>query len=538
MNNLNTNKGALENMDKDNPFYRSMEITDPKKATDFDYELKALSPPDIPSSVLPGYLGEFSKAVSESLLVPETAVVLQILSVLATCLQKKFIVHVKNDHKETLSLWTFVALDSGARKSGVITDCKGPISEWEHAKSIEMRQEIADSITERNVSLKRIEVLELRAGKEDDDVERLIIKNEISEYREKMPTVKEAPNLWTGDVTPETLQDLMVAHNERMSLLSDEGGIFKIMGGLYSGGKANIDVFLQGYTGTPVRVHRKTRKVDLKNPAISFGLIVQPAVLEDFGGSGHGSFKDIGVMGRFLYGIPNSIIGTRILTDAKKIPDEIKKAYYKKIKDLLDIKDIQDDDGANKPRILKLSPEALEIWEKFAQNIEFNEGDGGDLFEIQTWSAKLAGNSARIAGLIHVAIGHKEDQLISEETMDAAVELCELLIPHAQAAYNKTGPSADMRDAGAVYDWILKLDKMEFSRRECHHKFQGRFKTVGDRMLNALALLQRYQVITPYKKSETGGRPSEMHNLTPSFIKMKEDRKRKIAYKSKTKNPE
>ena len=38
----------------------------------------------------------------------------------------------------------------------------------------------------------------------------------------------------------------MAANNEAMAVLSDEGGIFDILSGLYSDGKANIDLFFTG----------------------------------------------------------------------------------------------------------------------------------------------------------------------------------------------------------------------------------------------------------------------------------------------------
>ena len=56
-----------------------------------------------------------------------------------------------------------------------------------------------------------------------------------------------------------------------MAVLSDEGGIYEVMSGLYSDGRANIDVFLKSHAGSPVRVDRGTRTAHLNHPLSSFG---------------------------------------------------------------------------------------------------------------------------------------------------------------------------------------------------------------------------------------------------------------------------
>ena len=75
--------------------------------------------------------------------------------------------------------------------------------------------------------------------------------------------------------------DLTVQPGERMAVLTDEAGIFLVMSGIYSGGSASIDVFLQAHAGSPVRVDRAEREAYLERPALSFGLALQPGILAD-----------------------------------------------------------------------------------------------------------------------------------------------------------------------------------------------------------------------------------------------------------------
>ncbi len=105
----------------------------------------------------------------------------------------------------------------------------------------------------------------------------------------------------------------MAANGEAMSVLSDEGGIFDILSGLYSDGKANIDLFLQAHAGSPVRVDRKSGPpVFMERPVLSMGLTVQPQVIKSI--CGNKTFRGRGLLGRFLYAIPKSNIGSRAIS--------------------------------------------------------------------------------------------------------------------------------------------------------------------------------------------------------------------------------
>lgn len=98
------------------------------------------------------------------------------------------------------------------------------------------------------------------AANADSDEARNRLREEISREEQDMPAEIYPPKLFTGDTTAETLQMLMVKQGERMAVLTDEAGIFLVMAGLYSGGNASLDVFLQGHAGSPVRVDRADRE--------------------------------------------------------------------------------------------------------------------------------------------------------------------------------------------------------------------------------------------------------------------------------------
>ena len=122
------------------------------------------------------------------------------------------------------------------------------------------------------VNAKTIDRLQNEASKCSNHDEQKMLLHQINELKLNTPEEIYPPRLWTGDVTPERLQNLLAEHGERMSVLSDEGGIFEIMSGLYNNGQANIDVFLKGHAGSSVRVDRGGRRIIKKYPSLSFGL--------------------------------------------------------------------------------------------------------------------------------------------------------------------------------------------------------------------------------------------------------------------------
>lgn len=242
----------------------------------------AIKTPEISADLLPGVIGEMAAAVARSTQTPEAASVMCILSVLAAVLQRRFeVAPYGDDYRETLSLWTLTALPSGARKTAIIGAIAAPLHHYEKLERDRMRPEIARTTSMRLVAKKRIESLTQQAAKATDANEREQFRQQIEDEELAMPAELRAPRLSTGDVTPERLQNLIAEHGERMTVLSDEPGIFQVLGGQYSGGAAIIDVFLQAHCGAPFRVDRAGREAHVDRPALSFGLMIQPGILAE-----------------------------------------------------------------------------------------------------------------------------------------------------------------------------------------------------------------------------------------------------------------
>ncbi|WP_369793225.1 DUF3987 domain-containing protein, partial [Halobacillus sp. BBL2006] len=233
--------------------------------------------------------------------------------------------------------------------------------------------------------------------------------------------------------------------------------MFSIMAGRYaSDGKANLEIFLKGFSGDYCAVDRMGREAKvLDEPALTIGLFLQPHVLQDV----PPSFQERGLMPRFLYSLPRSLVGYRKITP-RTVEAEIKKRYQSNIKKLL----LMDTDGAMK---LTLNNKAREAEEGLRGEIEAMFLDGGELSEMKEWGSKLAGQIIRIAGLLHVAEHVQALPLdainiervptqIHGEIFTKANQLSSYFIEHAKAAYGCMGADEGTQDAKYLLEVIKR----------------------------------------------------------------------------------
>lgn len=248
----------------------------------------------------------------------------------------------------------------------------------------------------------------------------------IANMEAGLPEVPAIPRIFANDVTPEALANLLHAHGNRFAVFSDEAGILTNLAGLYSGGQANVDVVLKGIDGSPMRVNRKDREVDL-NPYLTFCLTFQPSILEKV--AQKSTFEGNGFWERFLYMVPASNLGTRT-HDKEPLPETIKCAYRTIIRQLLDGFNEQ----AEEPTVLQLNVYAYDLWKEFEQRVERDMRPIGKLAPYSGWGSKMRGYCLRIAGLLH--IGERQDGvIISVDVMQRAIALSEFLIEHGILAF-------------------------------------------------------------------------------------------------------
>ncbi len=472
--------------------------------------------PEIPAAIFPSWLGDMIAATSRSAQTPSGLAAMMGLSVVATAVAKRFeIGPFPQGYREPLNIWTATALPPGSRKTAIVSALTDPLVEWEKSEADRLGPEIKKVRAKRHALEKKREKLLKDSAISDSEEKLQVILDKINGLDSEMPDEIRAPRLWTADSTPERLQGLLVEHGERMAFLSDEGGIFQVMSGLYSHGMANLDVFLQGHAGHPTRVDRQGRSVHLDSPALSFGLAIQPSIVAELGGSKKG-FRGNGTLARFLFCMPKSNIGERDVRAVYQIPEEISARYRRGLLNLLSIhREIRE--GKEVARRLWLSQAALDCWHDFAAMIEARQGTGGDLEVIQDWTGKCPGAVLRIAGLFHlVEHGSNPPEQVGLSTIERAVELGQLLIQHAKITFGTMSGGGAIDDARDIWEWVLEQKLTRFKRGEIYRKFKGRFTGDKERLEKALWEIEERGIAAPVSE-KTPGRSATVYVVNKSL---------------------
>ncbi|MDJ1138504.1 YfjI family protein [Streptomyces iconiensis] len=461
--------------------------------------------PDFPVHALPDWLAAMVGAVAEETQTPADLAGCLALAALATAAGGRATVCVRGRWREPVNLYTAVALDPGNRKSAVFAAMTEPLLTAEKALVELSGPARAEAETTAKLARAAAEKAAARAaGAEPDKREELTVEAVALAQQAEGFTIPARPQLVADDATPETVGTLLHEQGGRISCLSAEGELFDIIAGRYSG-KPNMGMFLKGHAGDMVRVNRQGREAQhIEAPAVTIGLAVQPEVLGALsridGADGRG------LLARFLYALPVSLVGQRNLTP-QLIPDDVSETYSRRLAGLtLDMADWRD------PALLALTPEADAVLLAYQRVTESRLGKGGSLAPVIKWASKRDGAVARIAGLLHLAT-HEDNPWrapIPGQTMAAATELGDYFTAHALAVFDAMG-SDPARDAAHTVLLHLREQRLSgFNRRELFRSLpRGDFAAMGD-LDPALRLLEehgwiRQQPLPP--RGTRGGRP-------------------------------
>ncbi len=468
-------------------------------------------PPDIRADVLPGWLGEFVGALCVATQTPPAMAVGFALSVLAACVQRRYVVQVHEGYTEPSPLWSLTVAPSGSRKSAIKAALVAPLEAWERRAGERMRREIADNNARIGVAEAIIKRLEGQAGKAESQEERDNLRKQIADVRADMPAQLYTPRAYVNESTTERVQAVLVEQQGRCAALSDEGGLLNAIASNYGGGGGpSLDVLLQGYSGGDVRVERVSRKAYITRAAVTLGLMLQPDLLNEAAGSN--KFKASGLMARFCYFLPPPFVGSRDVRRFAPVPQDLRDRYARCIDELMP----DPMQCANQPpTVVALEPHALELWFDFAQECETGLAEGGALSAIPDFGAKLAGTAARIALLFELVMAGPTPQAVGADSMERAIALCQLLVPHARAAYRLLAADEADRDADHILQWIVRSGQRDrVLQSEVHRALHSRF-TKRERLVSALQRLQASACLRHTTVKNQGARASDVWLINP-----------------------
>lgn len=489
------------------------------QATDWQapVSLTTASLPPWPDDVFPDSVQNFVRSLAVSTETPLELPALLVLASIAAAAQGKYRVRVKHDYFEPVNIWTCAALPPASRKTAVQNAATAPLTAWEKLQR-EITEPLIKAAQSENATIAE-QVKELRkTAKKAEGSELARLKKEIAELEAEVPEIPTMPQVWAQDITTEHLGTIMGHNNERMAVMSDEAGIFDILAGKYSGGVPNIDLYLQGHAGSPVKVDRGSRpSIFMQSPTLPLGLSPQPEVLR--GLTDNKSFRGRGLLGRFLYALPPSNLGYRTL-DTRPLLDDYKMRYEGILTALLNHGMASNAEGEPVAHILKLSAGAQQAWQAFAHKIEAGMREGGTFAHITDWAGKFPGAMARVAALLHItrhAFGKPAEYEISLQDMQAALRMADALSIHALAVFDLMGADPALDGARHVLRWIEREGKPAFTFRDCHYAHKTRYKRTSELEPVIEVLIERHY-IRPRVVKLVQGRPSRLYEINPAIL--------------------
>jgi len=468
-------------------------------------------------------LRDFVEEVATATQTPVDLSAMLALAVVAAACAKKVEVCVKSGYIEPVNIFVVVSLAPGNRKTAVFGAMTEPLEDHERREIQRLSPAVAKSKAAMKIKEATLRKLQERAvaakGTEQEKLidESACIAAEIS----KSPDVV-LPRYIADDCTTERLATLLRDQAGRIAVLSAEGDVFDLMAGRYSPtAAANFGVYLKGHAGDAHRIDRVGRPPEfIKRPALTVGLAVQPEVIR--GLTAKPGFRGRGLLGRFGYSLPSSLLGHRDI-DPPAVRGEVRASYHGNLFAILDLPFQKDESGEGISRELTLESAARRRLQEFETWIEPQLGEFGELGGMTDWGGKLVGAVARIAGILHMAAlaGNPApwDYPISEATMRCAIQIGYYLIPHAKAAFAEMGADEFVSQAQVILRWIERNSIDTFSTRDVHQALRGTFRRATD-LERPLALLISHDFIRRREEISAGPgrRPSPLYDVNPKWI--------------------
>jgi replicative DNA helicase len=493
--------------------------------------------PPFPTDIFPDWLRAFVDAEAEATQTPPDLSGMLALSVLATCCQRWMMVQARPGWFEPVNLYTVTALPPASRKSAVFRAFVSPLLAYEQQQAIDAKKRIAELEARKDITEQQLDAAKRTAARAASQDEKLDAMEEVDRLSSELAymTIAPAPRLVVDDVTPEALASLISDQGGRMAALSPEGDVFAIMAGRYTSGGPNFSVFLKAHAGDTLRVDRKTRSEFVDWPALTLGITTQPDVVR--GLAEKAGFRGQGLLGRFLYALPESLVGHR-KTDAPPVPEAVRRTYHAAIGELLTWRAAHSANCANTANVaneslidsftsivfnITISGQGDALFTAFLEWLEPHLATDGAFGSIADWAGKLAGAVIRVAGLLHIAehIGshnsHNSPEPISPETMAAALRLSDYLIAHARAAFAEMGADPAIAAARRALRWLEVKGCTAFTKRDMFEALKGTLPKADD-LDPILKILTDHAYIRPIEGDERGGpgrKPSQRYEVNP-----------------------
>jgi hypothetical protein len=488
--------------------------------------------PPFPVELLPTWVSQYVASVAEATQTPADLAAMLSLAHIGATIASKIRVQIREGWSEPTNIYTVTALESGERKSAVYAATMAPAYEFEREMREAMAPIIASAKAEHALLEARQKHLAGLCAKEKDANKRNDLREQTKQAARElaMNVIPEDPQIVVDDIPPEKLTQVIIRQGGRILQAAPEGTPFEIAKGRYSE-SANFDIYLKGHSGDPLRIDRISRGREAENsPALSVALAVQPDVVR--GLADEATMRTRGFLARYFYAIPISIVGNRRIAPPAVSPS-VTAAFQANMLTLWRITGAVDKNGKPTPAWVRFSPEADTVLREFERWLEPQLGEGGRLAHLAGWANKLAGGTARIAAILHMATaiagGNRIPPAIDAETAEASIRIGrDYLLPHALAAFALMGANPHVSEAKRLLAWLSNSVNCvnsvtrdgKISKRDMHAKvFGGQYCSEEvDAVVGLLVKRGYLRLFVEPQRQGAGRKPSPRYEIHPSVL--------------------
>jgi hypothetical protein len=414
---------------------------------------------EYPIDAFPSIIKNAIVEVQSSTQAPMALVAASALAVVSSCVQGLASVQRDEGLVGPIALFLMTLAPSGERKTASDKKFREPILEWERAIAEAMVPQVKDYLAAKSTweaaeaGIK--DAIRAAHKKAAPTTELAELEQRMRDHMLHQPCPVVVPRLLRGDDTQEALAVALQAYPVA-SVISSEAGI--LFGSISMNAESATRNFAQinlMWDGGPIKRDRTTQKnVDVDNVAVTMGLQVQPAVMQNFIAKLGALAYGIGYFARFLLSQPESTQGHRFFKAAPKGEPELERFCQRAIA-LLSIPVCFSDGAGLMTTVLTFSPEANSEWIAFYNRVEEQLARGCEYFDVQDVAAKIAEQAARIAANFHMYDPPTQDfALISVDHMRKAIELAHWYLDESLRCFKMNVVPETVKQADQLERWL------------------------------------------------------------------------------------
>lgn len=476
-----------------------------------------------PIETAPHYLADLCKAIALEVQVPIELPYFAAMSVLAAATNGKIEIVVKSRYKEHLSFYNVIGLGSGNRKSEVLKTLRLPLTDIERDLIAQVKPERSRQLAERKTYEQALEGMQAKARSKGVTP---ALMADIEGAREKLDKCKVVPlpKIFADNITPEK-HAALIAEQGSSSIIEPEGGFFEGLSRYGNNKSAQVDYLNKAYGGEPFRVDRQGGdSIIAEKPHCVLHFSIQPHLVRAI--RSNADFMGTGFANRFLFSLPQSLIGSRSL-DTPPVHNALLEGWKITIEALFK-------SCNNQPmRQLAIDPASYQLLRDFQEALEPQLIT--NLLPIQGWASKLSGALVRIAALYELA-ANEQAVSISAENMRAAIALAPYLQDHALQALTaatqdqpinkllaylvEKQEALEPQQAGSV--GFVGAIPYQFTTRQLQQQFnKSSWLAQSDNQAATLRGLlvqlskDHWLQLMPSQSTAQGGRPAELWAMNP-----------------------